>query len=354
MSDEWMRTTLPRENGNTPAQATRCAELHWCHISELAYFHRESTAMMNLTRRQCLIVAAAGAASNFLPASPSQLSFAREPIERRGDPRFRPAIAAYSLRKYFSTFRGKPQQPAADGPAIDLFGFIDYCASLGCDAELTGYFLPPEADDAYLLRLRQHAFLAGTVISGSAIGNDFTVPAGEQLDAQVAETQSWIKRSAVLGAPHLRIFAGTAKQLGDSEEKLTAIIDAVSRCAETAAEHGVFLGIENHGGISAEQLLAIVERVDSDWVGINLDTGNFISEDPYADIRLSAPYAVNVQLKPNMRRPDGTVYPADFDQIAQILRETNYQGFVALEYEHEAPYERIPPLLLQMRTAFLG
>src|SRR5690606_1136316 len=106
-------------------------------------------------------------------AGQTQFGYAREPIVRRGEPRFRPAIAAYSLRKYFSTFRGKPQQPAADGPAIDLFGFIDYCASLGCDAELTGYFLPADADDAYLLRLRQHAFLAGTVISGSAIGNDF-------------------------------------------------------------------------------------------------------------------------------------------------------------------------------------
>ena len=310
--------------------------------------------MLNLTRRQCLIAAAAGAVGSCLAAGRSQVGFAREPIERRGAPRFRPAIAAYSLRKYFSTFRGKPQIPAADGPAIDLFGFIDYCASLGCDAELTGYFLPPDADDAYLLRLRQRAFLAGTVISGSAIGNDFSVPAGEQLDAQIAETQRWIERSAVLGAPHLRIFAGTAKQLGDAEEKLVAVSEAVNHCAETAAEHGVFLGIENHGGISAEQLLAIIERVDSDWVGINLDTGNFISVDPYADIRLAAPYAVNVQLKANMRRPDGTVYPADIDQIAEILREANYQGFVVLEYEEEAPYERIPPMLLQMRTAFLG
>lgn len=310
--------------------------------------------MLNLSRRQYLLAMAAGAAGGCFSVGQPPLCEAREPIVRSGEPRFRPALAAYSLRKYFSTFRGKPQQPAADGPAIDLFGFIDYCASLGCDAELTGYFVPPEADDTYLKRLRQHAFLAGTVISGSAIGNDFSVPAGEQLEAQIAETQNWIKRSAVLGAPHLRIFAGTAKQLGDSEEKLTKVCEAVNRCAETAAEHGVFLGIENHGGISAEQLLTIIERVESDWVGINLDTGNFISDDPYADIRLSAPYAVNVQLKPNMRRPDGTVFPADFEQIAQILREANYQGFVALEYEHEAPYERIPPLLLQMRTAFLG
>ncbi len=308
--------------------------------------------MPSLTRRQYLLASAAGSVAAWLSATAGPSCLARGPIQRRGEPRFRPAIAAYSLRKYFSTFRGRPQQPASDGPAIDLFGFIDYCARLRCDAELTGYFVPPDAGDDYLLRLKQHAFLAGTVISGSAIGNDFSVPAGEPLEAQIAEAEAWIQRSAVMGAPHLRIFAGTAKQLGDSEQKLIEVSDAVNRCAKTAERLGVFLGIENHGGISSDQLLAIVQRVDSDWVGINLDTGNFISEDPYADIYRSAPFAVNVQLKAQMRKPDGTHYPADFERIAEILRKTNYQGFIVLEYEEEAPYERIPELLGRMRRAF--
>lgn len=308
--------------------------------------------MLNLTRRQYLLRSAAATVAVWGSAASGRIAAAHEPIERRGQPRFRPALAAYSLRKYFSTFRGKPQQPAADGPAVDLRGFIDYCAALGCDAELTAYFVPPEASNEDLLQLKRHAFLAGTVISGSAIGNDFSVPAGEPLEAQIADAQAWIERTAILGAPHLRIFAGTARQLGDSEEKLIAVSDAVTRCAETAERLGVFLGIENHGGISADQLLAILQRVDSDWVGINLDTGNFVSDDPYADIARTAPFAVNVQLKPDMRAPDGTRYPADFRRIAELLREANYQGFVALEYEHEAPYERIPGLLQQMREAF--
>jgi sugar phosphate isomerase/epimerase len=308
--------------------------------------------MPTLTRRQYLIATAAGSAAALLSAGHPQLCSAREAIQRSGEPRFRPAIAAYSLRKYFSDFRGRPQQPATDGPAIDLFGFIDYCASLQCDAELTSYFVPADAGDDYLLRLKQHAFLNGTVISGSAIGNDFSVPAGEKLDAQIADAEKWIERAAIMGAPHLRIFAGTAKQLGDSEEKLREVSNAVNRCAKTAERLGVFLGIENHGGISSDQLLAILQRVESDWVGVNLDTGNFISDDPYRDIERSAPYAVNVQLKPNMRKPDGSVQPADFDRIAGILRQSNYQGFVALEYEEEAPYDRIPELLQRMRKAF--
>lgn len=308
--------------------------------------------MLPLTRRQYLLAAAAGSAGAWLSAGGAPAAFGRGPIQRSGEARFRPAIAAYSLRKYFSTFRDSPQTPALDGPEMDLFKFIDYCASLHCDAELTSYFVPPDTGDDYLLRLKQHAFLSGTVISGSAIGNDFSVPAGERLEAQIAGAQRWIERSAVLGAPHLRIFAGTAKQLGDSDQRLVEVSDAVSRCAETAARHGVFLGVENHGGISSDQLLRIIDRVDSEWVGINLDTGNFLSEDPYADIFKTAPYAVNVQLKRSMRSSTGVVFPADFERIAEILRKSNYQGFIALEYEDDEPYERIPELVLQMRAAF--
>ncbi|MGV3483291.1 MAG: sugar phosphate isomerase/epimerase family protein [Planctomycetaceae bacterium] len=274
---------------------------------------------------------------------------AREPVTRTGPARFRPSLAAYSLREYFSSMKGKPQKAKPDGKAIDLFGFIDYCASIGSDAaELTAYFLPADAEESYLLELKQHAFLNGVTISGTAIGNDFTVNDPSALQQQVEDTIRWIERAAILGAPHLRIFAGTAKQLGQSEEKLKAICDAVAKAAEVAAEHGVFLGIENHGGISSAQLLEVMKRVESDWVGINLDTGNFVSDDPYHDMEVCAPYAVNVQYKPFLRTAGGEKAPADIARIASILRSAQYRGFVALEYEEEKPYERIPELFTKM------
>lgn len=278
--------------------------------------------------------------------------FAREPIGRSGPPRFLPALAAYSLRDYFSYMKGKPKKPKDDGEAIDLFGFIDYCVQLGCDAaELTSYFFPPMDDNGLLLELRKHAFLQGVAISGTAIGNDFTVNDPKILDSQIQYTKQWIRYAAVLGAPHIRIFAGTAKQLGESAEKMTTICDAITTCAAEAGQHGIFLGIENHGGISSSQLIEVMERVESDWVGINLDTGNFLSDDPYKDMEVCAPYAVNVQLKPSLRNPGGGLYPADLDRIASILRAANYRGFVALEYEEPKPYDRIPELFPKMVAA---
>ena len=58
-----------------------------------------------------------------------------------------------------------------------MFGFIDYCADHQlAGTELTSYFFPKDLDDAYLLRIKQHAFLRGIAISGTG---------GELADTQV-------------------------------------------------------------------------------------------------------------------------------------------------------------------------
>lgn len=277
---------------------------------------------------------------------------AREPIVRNGGSRFKTSLAGYSLREYFSSMKQKPQKPKADGDAIDQFGFIDYCIKLGCDGtELTGYFFPPGFDEQYLLDLKRYAFMQGIEISGTSIGNDFTVDSDTELAKQVETAIDWIHYAALLGAPHVRIFAGTAKQLGDSKEKLSRVCDAVDQCAEVAGDLGVVLGIENHGGINSVQLLEVMSRIKSDWVGINLDTGNFVSDDPYAEMQACVPFAVNVQLKPSLRKPTGELYPADLSRIVRILHDGNYRGYVALEYEEEAPYQRIPEWFKKLQAA---
>ncbi len=267
----------------------------------------------------------------------------REPIKRTGGASLKTSLAAYSLRDYFSSMRQKPQQPKSDGKPIDMFGFIDYCIELGCDGtELTGYFFPPDFDDTYLLEVKRYAFMQGIEISGTSIGNDFTVASDTELDRQIDDAIEWIHMAALLGAPHIRIFAGTAAQLGDSQEKLDRVCAAVERCAKVAGDLGVVLGIENHGGINSAQLLQMMSRIQSPWVGINLDTGNFVSADPYAEMQACVPFTVNVQLKTALRRPDGQVYPMDLARVVRILQDGDYRGYVALEFEEQSPYQQIP------------
>jgi sugar phosphate isomerase/epimerase len=162
----------------------------------------------------------------------------------------------------------------------------------------------------------------------------------------------WIDHAAVFGAPHIRVFAGAAaKGLSDASAR-GMCIGALEECCDYAGAKGIFLGLENHGGIVAEPdgLLEIVHAIRSPWLGVNLDTGNFRTEDPYADLAKCAPYAVNVQVKPYIRFRDKREISVDLAKIFQILSDANYQGWVALEYESKQdPWQNVPALLKQMK-----
>jgi sugar phosphate isomerase/epimerase len=80
----------------------------------------------------------------------------------------------------------------------------------------------------------------------------------------------------------------------------------------------VILALENHGGgvtTTADELLRIVRKIDSSYFGVNLDTGNFHTKDPYDDLARVAPYAVNVQVKTEIRREGKTTEPADLSKF---------------------------------------
>jgi len=297
---------------------------------------------MSITRRSLLL------ASAVLPlASLPLFGRAAEPMKRGGTARLLTGLAAYSFRDYFVGDLQRPVKMPKTERTMDLFGFIDYCADLGCaGAELTSYFLPKDLSSDVLQRLRRHAFLRGVAITGTAIANNFTLPKGELRDAQIAEVKTWIDQAAKLGAPHIRVFAGTAPKGVSPEEASASCIESLQECCDYAGRYGIFLGLENHGGIVAEAdaLLAIVKAVNSPWVGINLDSGNFHTADPYGDVAKCAPYAVNVQIKAVMKPAGSTEsQPADYARIITILREANYQGFVTLEFEEkEDPYIGVP------------
>jgi sugar phosphate isomerase/epimerase len=278
-----------------------------------------------------------------------------EPFSRSAPPRLRLSLAAYSFRDYFKEANHKRESDRASLKQLDMFQFVDYCAEHGCQgAEVTSYYFPEKITNDYLVKLKRHAFLHGVEISGTAVGNDFIYPPGKDRDEQIASVKTWIDRAFVLGAPHIRVFAGSAKNVSKVEAK-TLCLSAIEECADYAGGKGIFLGLENHGGIVAEadDLLAIVRAVKSPWLGINLDTGNFHTDDPYNDIAKCAPYAVNVQLKGEVQKRGAKQEPADLKRLVTILHEANYQGYVALEYESaEDPWKAVPGLLKRLKGLF--
>ena len=188
----------------------------------------------------------------------SRAGFANEPFQRAGPARLMLSLAAYSFRDSFKDQQGKVNP---DGK-LDMFSFLDYCAAQDCaGAELTSYYFPADVTDDYLRQVRRHAFLRGVAISGTSVGNTFTHPAGPERDKQIALVKQWVDRCVVLGTSHIRVFAGNPAKDQPREEAVKNCIAALEECADYAGGHGVFLGVENHGGIVAEPagLLEIVK-----------------------------------------------------------------------------------------------
>jgi sugar phosphate isomerase/epimerase len=253
-------------------------------------------------------------------------------------------LAAYSFRDSFR-----------DPAKMDFTKFLDFCAAHGCDgAELTSYYFPADVSDAMLLAVRRHAFLRGVSVTGTAVGNTFALPDGPELEKEKAGVRQWIDRAAVLGAPHIRVFAGSAKGIDEAAAR-KQVIRSLEELGSYAATKGVWLGVENHGGVVAtpDGLLEIVRAVQSPAVGINLDTGNFHGTDPYADLERCVPWAVNVQVKVEMR-PAGAkaAEPADLTRLCGMLKSAGYQGWVTLEYEAKPdPFVAVPEHLKALRAA---
>lgn len=265
-----------------------------------------------------------------------------DPIERTRPSHLKLSVAAYSYRDFLK----------AEPPKMNLFEFADLAADMALDAiEPTSYYFPSDVDDAYLAKLKRHAFLLGLDISGTAIGNNFCVPEGPERDKELELTRTWIDRAAKLDAPVIRCFAGNVPK-GDTEDAAVArTISAYQEVLPYAAERGVMLALENHGGITAttEQMLKLVKGIDHPNFGVNLDTANFRTADPYGDLAKMAPYAVNVQVKTEITE-GGKKVEADLARLIGILRDAKYSGYVVLEYEaEEDPMEAIPRHVKRLR-----
>lgn len=286
------------------------------------------------------VLAAAGA--SVLGASP-QTTQAMSPVKRGLGPHMKLSLAAYSYRKYLR-----------EQKSMTIEGFLDECAKMGLEAaEPTSYYFPVPLTEEFLLNFKRKAFLLGLDISGTAVGNTFTYPPGPQREKQLRDIKQWIDHAAVFGAPCIRIFAGRASEGVSEDQARRYAVETTEEACAYGAKRGVFLALENHGGVvsDAEGVLAIVREVKSDWFGVNLDTGNFHTDDPYADIAKIAPYSITVQIKTEMSPRGGGRTEADFERIFGILGEVGYRGYVALEYEaREEPKEAVPRYLEKLQN----
>jgi sugar phosphate isomerase/epimerase len=115
----------------------------------------------------------------------------------------------------------------------------------------------------------------------------------------------------------------------------------------------VIIALQNHNeflktAVDVDELFA---RVDSAWLGLNLDIGSYRAGDPYADIERNVKRAVTWQLKENVW-VNGVEIPTDFERLAGIIRRSGYRGYLPLETLGPGdPYDKVPALLEKARRA---
>jgi len=261
--------------------------------------------------------------------------------------RLKLSCCAYSFNRQLGR-GGKPGK-------MTMEDFVDFCARMNLDGtELTSYYFPPDADTAYFRAIRRRAFVNGLDVSGTAVGNTFTLPPGKVRDKQVASLKQWIERAAEMAAPTIRIFAGKKPVTMTIEQARARFVECVEACLPLAEKCGVFLALENHGGIvtTSDETLACLGAVKSKWFGANLDTGNFREPDPYAGMAKVAPHAVNVHVKTGTNSTTTGKAPADYDRICKILVAAGYRGYVSLEHEGGGDaHAEVPKHLAALRAA---
>ena len=314
---------------------------------------------MTLNRREWLGAAVATAVSASAAAAQNNTSDAA--VKAAPAPRGNPiAVSTYS----FWRFR--------EGAKLEVDKCIDLAADMGFDAVELLEVQMHRKDDAYLRSLKRQALSQGIALCGMSTHQGFVSPDKARRDANVARTIDSIELAYKLGIPTIRVNTGgwgTSKSFDElmknrgvepplpgykDEDAFPWVIEALTRCLPAAERCGVVLGLENHWGLgrTPEGVNKVVEGVNSPWLRVTLDTGNFL-EDPYDKLEQIAPQACFVQAK--TYHGGGVWYTLDLDypRIAAMLRKHGYRGYVSLEFEgKEDPRTAIPKSLKTLREAF--
>jgi sugar phosphate isomerase/epimerase len=238
------------------------------------------------------------------------------------------------------------------GDRVEIADCIDRAADLGFDGVEILHQQMRSEDNGYLQELKRRAFTQGLDLMGFSTHQGFVSPDKEVRQKNIDHTLRCIDLAYRLGIPTLRVNTGrwnTIKSFDDlmankgiepnlegysDDEGFKWVIDSLEKCIPRAAECGVTMGLENHWGLgrTAAGVMRIVDAIDSPWLRVTLDTGNFL-ENMYAQMQLLAPYAVLIQAKTYYGGGEWYSLEIDYARVNKLLRDANFRGYISLEFE---------------------
>jgi sugar phosphate isomerase/epimerase len=251
---------------------------------------------------------------------------------------------------------------------------IELAAEQGFDGVEILHMQMEREDRSYLQNLKRRAFANGLDLCGFSTHQTFVSPDPAVRQKNIDHTLHCIELAYEMGIPTMRVNTGrwgTSRDFDElmrnkgiepqlpgysDDEGFQWVIESLEKCLPTAEACGVVLGLENHWGLgrTAQGVNRIVDAVNSPWLRITADTGNFL-DNQYDQLEQIAPRAVLVQAKTYFG--GGTWYTLDIDyaRVAEILRRHHYRGYVSLEFEGKEDFATaIPKSLAVLRQAFGG
>lgn len=257
------------------------------------------------------------------------------------------------------------------GEKFPIEKVIDEAAKLGVEGIDILHRQMNGTDAKYINELKRRAYNNGIAFTCLSIHQGFVTPDKKEWQKNIDNTKEWIELSAKMGVPCMRLNSGRWGTTASFDELMKNrgiepilpgyteddgfkwCIEAIQQCIPTAEQHGVVLALENHWGLCStpEGMLRIKKAIDSPWLGLLMDTGNFL-ENPYSKLEKIAPQAVFVQAKTYYGGGEWYTLDLDYDRIISILNNVNYHGYLSLEYEgKEDAATAVPKSIAMLRKA---
>lgn len=257
-------------------------------------------------------------------------------------------------------------------PKVSIATVINRASAMGVGGVDVLHRQMDSEERSHLQELKRHAFRNGVDLICLSIHQNFVSPDPDARQRQIDHTLHCIELAYQMGIPSIRLNSGRwgtvesfdrLMELRGDEPPLPGYtdddafrwcIDCIEKCIPKAAECGVVLALENHWGLTREPegVLRIVDAIDTPWLAVLMDTGNFL-EAPYEKLRKMAPRAVFVQAKTYYGGGEWYTLDIDYHTVASILGDVNYNGYVSLEFEGKEDAETgVPKSIAMLRSAF--
>ena len=235
---------------------------------------------------------------------------------------------------------------------FSMAAVIDRAHELGCEGISLESCFFPSFDAGYLadVRARLDAHSFDRVY---AWGHPDGLEAGRNREAK-DDMIRHIHHAKAIGATVMRVVGSSFSFVREPHEPQLRILGGLFKEAvRVAADEGVSLAIENHIDYDADEILLLIEEVDSPFFGVNLDTANFlrVQDDPVEATEKLAPHVLATHIKDvepvKGRSVRGWNYFAcvaageglvEIDTIVAILARAGYHGLLA--FEVDMPAER--------------